>query len=83
MMQKKCYNISCEIFLVKTSHNSMESGTEMKLRENKSAMNAIYLGALSCLPYLAVYFARNIDFSNFLCFRQISTCLIVQKYNIK
>ena len=38
----------------------MKSGIEMKLRKNKSAMNAIYLGALSCLSYLAVYFARNI-----------------------
>ena len=32
----------------------------MKLLKNKNAMNAIYLGALSCLSYLAVYYARNI-----------------------
>jgi sugar phosphate permease len=38
----------------------MKSGRKMKLRENKSAMNAIYLGGLCCLAYLAVYYARNI-----------------------
>lgn len=32
----------------------------MKIKFSQSAKNAIYLGALSCLSYLAVYFARNI-----------------------
>lgn len=32
----------------------------MKIKFSQNAKNAIYLGALSCLSYLAVYFARNI-----------------------
>lgn len=31
-----------------------------KLTKNKSAMNAIYIGTLCSISYLAVYFSRNV-----------------------
>ena len=49
-------HLAATYFLVKIR----KTEKTMKKKLSQSAMNAIYLGVLCCLSYLAVYYARNI-----------------------